>query len=83
MVDVVGEARLDAACRGAAKRVADDRRRLGAEIEVVLGDVERALRAVEERRDRVRDLHRLLPAVRQSADLDARAQVLPVLHERA
>ena len=71
MIDVVGEARLDAALRRASERVADDRRRLRAEIEVVLGHVERSLGAVEERRHRMRDLGRLLPAVRQSADLDA------------
>ena len=73
VVDVVDEACLDAARLGAAKRVADDPRRLGAEVEVVLRRVEGVPGPVEERRHSARDLRRLLPAVRQSADLDALA----------
>jgi MFS family permease len=76
VVDVVGEARRHAASGGAPERVADDRSRLFAEMKVVLRDVERVLRAVEELRDRVRDLGGLLPAVAQRADLDALAQVV-------
>ena len=41
VVDVVGEADLDAAVRRSADRVPDDRRRLGGQVEVVLGEVER------------------------------------------
>ena len=42
VIDVVGEPRPDAACRRTAECVADDRRGLGAEVEVVLRDVQGA-----------------------------------------
>ena len=71
VVDVVGEPCRDTAGRGTAKGISDDRRCLGTEVEVVLRDVEGVLGGVEELGDRVCDLRRLLPAVRQSADLDA------------
>ena len=71
VVDVVGESDAYASNGRAPDRVADDCRGLAAEIEVVLREVERALRAVEERGDRVCDLHGRLPAVGQSTDLDA------------
>jgi len=48
-----------------------DRSGFGPEIEVVLRELERARRAVEERRDCVCGLRRLLAAVCQRADLDA------------
>ena len=71
MVDVVGEPQLDAAFGRAPDRVADDQLRGLAEVEVVLGEVERRLGAVEECRDGLSDRDRLLAAVRQGADLDA------------
>ena len=71
MVDVVGKPHAHASCRGAPDRVAHDLRRLGPEVEVVLRQVERALRAVEERGDGVGDLRRRLATVDQSTDFDA------------
>ena len=52
VVDVVGEARVHAALGGPPDRVADDQLRRLAQVEVVLGEVERRGGAVEERRDR-------------------------------
>jgi hypothetical protein len=74
VVDVVDEAHADAPRGGLRERLREDRLRLLAEIEVVLREVEGLLRAVDERRDRARDVRRLLAAVGQGADLDALAQ---------
>ena len=61
---------MDAAAGRPADRVADGRRRLGPQVEVVLRELERALGAVEELGDRGRDLVRPLAAVGQSTDGD-------------
>ena len=73
VVDVVGEAHAHATVGRATHRVPDDARVLLAEREVVVREVERMLGAVDEVGDEPRDLARLLPAVRQSSDLDALA----------
>ena len=73
VVDVVGEAHAHATIGRATHRVPDDARVLLTECEVVVREVERTLGAVDEFGDVTRDLARLLPAVRQSSDLDALA----------
>ena len=54
--------------RSAARRIASPttRGRLGLQVEVVLREIERARRAVDERGDRRGDVERALPAVGQS-----------------
>lgn len=70
MVDVVRQPDGDAALAGALEGIPDDLRRRVVEPDVVERDVERALGAVDEVGDRLRDLRRGLPAVRQLADVD-------------
>ena len=61
--------------RSAARRTASPTTRAfsSPSVEVVVREVERMLGAVDEVGDEPRDLARLLPAVRQSSDLDALA----------
>ena len=70
MVDVVGEAHGDAAVAGALEGAADDLGRRVVQPDVVERDVEAALCFVHELGDRLRDLGRRLPAVRQRPRLD-------------
>ena len=72
MVDVVDEAHDDPAVVRAADRVPDDGRGLGAELEVVLRELERSLGSVEEGGDLRGDVDRGLAAVGQSMDRDGR-----------
>jgi hypothetical protein len=76
VVDVVGEANGDPALACALERAADDLRARVVEPDVVERQVERVLGRVDEVRDRLRDLGRGLPAVRQGPDVDrVRAQL--------
>jgi hypothetical protein len=70
VVDVVGEPHGDAALRRGDERVLDDLRGRRWETQVVERDVEAAVRAVEDVRDRVGDLVGGLTAVGERADLD-------------
>ncbi len=85
VTDVVDHPHGHASLRGLLDRAADDLLGLSREVEVVLGEVERLLRLVDERLDRTRDLDGLLPAVGQrangegwwSADADEPAELAP------
>jgi hypothetical protein len=70
VVDVVGEAHRNAAVAGALEGVADDLCGRVVQPDVVERDVEAVLGCVDELGDRLRDLGRGLPAVRQRADVD-------------
>jgi len=70
VVDVVGEAHRDTAAAGALESVADDLCRCVMEPDVVERDIQAALGCVDELGDRLRDLGRGLPAVRQRSCLD-------------
>jgi len=54
----------------ADQRGADDIRRLVVQTNVIEGELQRLARAVDERRDLLRDLERRLAAVREGVDLD-------------
>ena len=73
VVDVVEDPHGHPARLRLPQRSAHHRGRLLAEVEVVLGQVERPLSRREEVGNLARDLRRLLAAVRQSADVDGRA----------
>ena len=68
MTDVVDHPHGHAPLRGSLDRAADDLRGFVGQVEVVLREVERPLRLVDERLGRVRDLDSLLTPVRQGAN---------------
>jgi hypothetical protein len=70
VVDVVGQPHGNAAVAGSLEGVADDLCRRVVQPDVVERDVEAALGYVDELGDRLRDLRRGLPPVRQCADVD-------------
>ena len=70
VVDVVDDPHRDAALVRRADRAADDLRGLVEQVEVVVRQVERALRAREELGDRLRDLDGGLAALAVRAELD-------------
>jgi hypothetical protein len=72
VVDVEGEADVDAAPLRLEQGAGDELRRRLLEIEVVEGEVERLLGAGEELGRQLGDLQRGLPSVRQGADVDVR-----------
>jgi len=69
MVEVVGEADIDAASRRAGQRIDDDRGQRIRQPDVVDGDLERPLRRRDEVGERVCGLFRRLTAVGESPDL--------------
>jgi hypothetical protein len=68
-VEVVGEADVDAARRGAGECVADDRADGVGEVDVVDRDLERVLRTSDEVGERVRGVLGRLAAVGECADV--------------
>jgi hypothetical protein len=68
VTDVVDHPHGHASLRGIPDRAADDLRGLFGQVEVVLREVERPLRLVDERLDGVRDLDSLLTTVVQGAN---------------
>jgi hypothetical protein len=70
VVDVVDEARRDAALGGVADRAFENRPERRRQVDVVDRDLERVLYAADEVGQRVRDLVGRLAAVRQRPDFD-------------
>jgi hypothetical protein len=70
VVDVVGKPHRDPAAGRLADRAGDDPGRLGPEVEVIDGDLERPLGAREKGRQLARDRLGGLTAVAQRAQLD-------------
>jgi hypothetical protein len=69
MVEVVGEADVDAPRGGGGERINDDRRERVRQPDVVDRDLERALRRRDEVGERVRGLFRRLAAIGERPEL--------------
>jgi hypothetical protein len=70
LIEVVEESHADAALGRRAQRAEDDRLGVVVQVDIVDRDVERPLRALDERREETRDLDRRLAAVAERSKLD-------------